>query len=407
MTTHVQAFLRTNTFDQLAAAHGVYATFSKDERKVTLNYDQIEAKETDPLARQCRGLILAKVGHERFAGKDAPAGDTIVVARPFDRFFNHGQHDADATKYFGKTGTRVFEKLDGTLCIVYYDRFQGRWHVGTRNVPEADRPIDGFGTHTFSTLFELALKEHLNVDLQRLGAHLDRDRTYMFELTTPYNRIVVEYAKPQVHLLAIRERHTGKEWCPMEWRIEGLSVPHAPHHQIYTTSDLIHYVTSRPPKEAEGVVVRATNHETGEFVRVKVKNPAYVALNGLRDSVANSPRRLMEVILLGREDDVFPMIPADVAAIGEGYKRRYAAMVKTYDALYADLRASADQTDNPRKALALAVQEKKAWMPYFMERFTDKCGSLKDFIEARRLNDGSWADGFLDNLLNNLPKEDA
>lgn len=400
MKLHVQEFLITEPFSSLAARHGVYASFSSCRRKVSLNYDQIESKESDPLARQCRGLILARAGYERFDGSiDSVPGETVIVARPFDRFFNHGQHGMDASTLLSQMGTRVFEKLDGTLCIVYFDRFQDRWHVATRAVPEADKAIDGFGTHTFASLFEHALKEHLNLTLERLGEHLYKSCTYMFELTTPHNRIVVEYDRPKAHLLAIRDNVTGQELCPLEWPIRGISVPHAPHKLLHGLADLIGYVTSRSPSESEGVVVRSA-----DFTRVKVKNPAYVALNGLRHSVANSPRRLMEVVLLGKEDDVFPMLPADVAATGEGYRTRYATMARSYDAVYSDLAADAAKTENPRKSLALSVQERKGWMPFFMERFTGKACSFKDFVEQKRDKTGSWPDGFLDNLLNNLPE---
>ena len=55
----VQKYLETHTFGDLAKEHGVYASFSKSGHKFSLNYDQIEAKESDPLAQECRGLILA------------------------------------------------------------------------------------------------------------------------------------------------------------------------------------------------------------------------------------------------------------------------------------------------------------------------------------------------------------
>ena len=55
----VQEYLMTHTFGDLAKEHGVYASFSKSGHKFSLNYDQIEARESDPLAQECRGLILA------------------------------------------------------------------------------------------------------------------------------------------------------------------------------------------------------------------------------------------------------------------------------------------------------------------------------------------------------------
>lgn len=54
----VQDFLETKTFKQLEEIHGVFASFSKDGRKFSLNYGMLEAKDSDILAQQCRGLVL-------------------------------------------------------------------------------------------------------------------------------------------------------------------------------------------------------------------------------------------------------------------------------------------------------------------------------------------------------------
>lgn len=407
---HVQRYLLDHTLEDLAREHGVYAGIATGAPyKAAFNYDQIEAKENDPLARQCRGLVLARV-HDTASGAfprpfddNDVVGWTKILARPFDRFFNHGQHDTDVTRILGKPGTRIFEKLDGTLCIVYFDDFQGAWHVGTRSVPEADKPIDGFGEHTFRTLFDHALREHLNLTLDRLASVLDRQITYLFELTTPQNRVVVEYTKPQLHLLAMRHRD-GTELCPVEHdrHFGEFSIPRAPQHACSTLGELIGLVTARDPKASEGVVVRAH-----DFSRVKVKNPAYVALSALRGSVANSPRRLMELILLGKEDDVLPMLSPEVQKIGEGYKRRYAQLATAFDAAYDTLFSSTVGAANQRKEIALRCQREKIWIPPVMERFSHKCASFRDFVEQRRDTTGSWPDAFLDNLINNLPKEDA
>ncbi len=411
MTTLVQQYLLTHSLADLAREHGVYAGIAPKARyKASLNYDQIEAKESDPLARQCRGLVLARIA--RPAGYDGVfafdfgsdgdvVGETIVLARPFDRFFNHGQHGTDAAAHLGKPGTRVFEKLDGTLCIVYFDDLQRKWHVATRSVPEADKPIDGFGEHTFRSLFDHALKEHLNLTIDHLASVLDPQITYLFELTTPQNRVVVEYTRPQVHLLAMRHRD-GTELCPVEnaRHFGEFSIPRAPQYDCSTLAELIGLVTTRDPKTSEGVVVRAA-----DFSRVKVKSPAYVALSALRGSVAGSPRRLLEVVLLGKEDDVLPMLAPEVGALGERYKREYAALCVAMDATYDSLIAATAGEANQRKAIALICQREKLWIPPVMDRLSGRSTSFRDYVEQRRDNTGGWPGAFLDTLLNVLPKE--
>ena len=39
-------------------------------------------------------------------------------------------------------GLRVYEKIDGTCIILYWDADANQWHAGTRSVPEADLPIN-------------------------------------------------------------------------------------------------------------------------------------------------------------------------------------------------------------------------------------------------------------------------
>jgi hypothetical protein len=79
------------------------------------------------------------------------------MALPMGRFFNYGQGAAAAVD-LDSTETRFCEKLDGTLCIMYWDRHLGVWSVATRSVPDADLPMDGFGNQTFADLFWKAFK---------------------------------------------------------------------------------------------------------------------------------------------------------------------------------------------------------------------------------------------------------
>lgn len=66
---------------------------------------------------------------------------------------------------------------------------------------------------------------------------------------------------------------------------------------------MLNFVSCRDPFKYEGIVVCDKN-----FNRVKVKNANYVALNKIRDKVANSPRAILEIILNGKEDDVYPLL---------------------------------------------------------------------------------------------------
>lgn len=393
--THAQEYLRTRAFADLAREHGVYATLSANRRKASLSYDQIEAKESDLLASQCRGLILARHDFAELC-IDAPMGESIVLARPFDRFFNHGQHGADAGTMVGRHGTRVVEKLDGTLCILHFDDYQGAWHVATRSVPEADTAISGAAGFagagvTFRGLFDRALAESHGTDFDAFVFGRDRETTYLFELTTPFNQVVVRHERCSLWFLGARHR-SGREFLCPDGGV-AYPVPHAPSYPCETIADLFAMVNARPPTESEGVVVVDAN-----FRRVKVKSAAYVAAHGLRDSVASSPRRMMELILLGQEDDAFAILPAAIREGGDAMRDRYADTARRMDAAYARIVGEA-AGDNPRKAMALAIQRDGLPLAPMMARYGGKCDGFRSWVATQQNPDGSWPDSFLDKLM--------
>jgi hypothetical protein len=183
----VQQYLETHTFGDLARDHGVYASFSKSGHKFSLNYDQIEARESDPLSQECRGLVLAAEDGKSFTSQaqqvngrnnydHVSPGKTLILAYPMKRFFNHGQGSAAEINWHDPK-LAVLEKLDGTLCIVYWDPFTNQWCVATRSVPEADLPMDN-GIFTFRTLFEKALYDTTGgLPFDQFAALLDKSYT--------------------------------------------------------------------------------------------------------------------------------------------------------------------------------------------------------------------------------------
>src|ERR1700678_615116 len=98
----VQEYLETHTFGELFLEHGVEVSPSKSGHKFSLNYSMIDSKDTNQLSNQCRGLILSTVDGSSLNDKatlknarlnfdDVCTGQTIVLGRALDRFFNYGQ----------------------------------------------------------------------------------------------------------------------------------------------------------------------------------------------------------------------------------------------------------------------------------------------------------------------------
>lgn len=414
VSTLVQDFLENHSLKELQEQHGVYASFSKSGHKFSLNYDQIEAKEADPLAQECRGLILtARDGHSflhqavtingRLNYDHITPGVTRVAAFPMRRFFNYGQGSA-ANINWSDPQLSVLEKMDGTLCIVYFDSFTSNWCVATRSVPEADLPMDN-GIFTFRSLFEKALQDTLKLSFDEFTKTLLPQYTYCFELTTPYNRIVVYYPENRITLLAVRNTKTFEEENPLDHLIGllgkeiALTIPVVQSYEFSTVEKTLEWVASLNPMEHEGVVVRQGEN------RIKVKNPAYVAYNKVRDAMASSERNMVELILSEKDDDVIPMLPEELVKNLQKIKLNVQEVIKNHDYLYNKIITFMQLSQlSDKKSFALAVQEMskahngKLWTAPFFQMFDGKASSMKDFIQKSK-KEGSWGDSFLDKFL--------
>jgi hypothetical protein len=184
---------------------------------------------------QCRGLVVDSKG--------------IVRARPFRKFFNMEEHNpADIPD----EPFDVYEKLDGSLGILFY--YDG-WTLATRGSFTSEQAVEGAKLLQYEP-------EH-------------KDRTYLFEIIYPENKIVVDYGGMRdLVLLAMVETDTGVEFCP-----DSQDVFNTP--KKYSGVELDKLKALALPNH-EGFVVR---FKSG--FRVKVKFEEYVRLHRILTSVSN------------------------------------------------------------------------------------------------------------------------
>ena len=310
-TLLVQNYLRSGkTLEDLVVEHGVYNKITNG--KIALSYDQLEAKNTDPIACECRGLVLEENTYN-------------IVACPMFRFFNDGQVDLIPKDFDLKTA-KFLEKMDGTLAIVYF--YKDKWFIGTRSRCEADVNIDSLDI-TFSGLFDMAVREmwtknqvafinshSLNQNIQTfMNSFYKKDilnYTFCFEITSPYNRIVCKYDNIELTLLAVKNNISLEEEDPKNWLTEnivkqyGLKTPK--EYEFNNTEHMIEFIRNSNPENTEGLVL-----VDAKFNRMKVKSPQYMAFNKMRDSLFTSIKGCIEVILLGKDDDIVGMMPDLIA----------------------------------------------------------------------------------------------
>jgi len=392
----VQQLLQTKTFKDLENEHGVFASFDKSGKFWSLNYDQILSKESDLLAQQCRGLILtcadgkslnpiAKEANNGLDYSDICPGSTAILAAPLFRFFNEGQ-GAAAKINWDNPDLKIYEKMDGSLIIVWYNSFSNEWNVATRSVPRADLLMDN-GLYTFRTLFEKVLIETTGITFGVWSDKLNQDITYCFELCSQYNKIVVSYPISSITLIAARNIKTLQEIDISELDI---GIRHVRSYSTMSVAELVNWVSTLNPLEHEGVVVRDSN-----FNRIKVKNANYVAYSKVRDSLGHSERNCMELILLGKDDDVASFLPEEIVQNLAQLKVKLNALIRHYDEIYQSVAKEA--TD--RKSFALLIaKNKELWGAPLFQIYARKCSDVRDFIEKNKKN-GSYSAGFLDKLL--------
>ena len=396
MTLLVQEYLKSGkSLEDLYTEHGVKSNITNN--KISLNYDQIEASNGDPLACQCRGLILRENTYE-------------IVACPMFRFFNIEQKEFAADIDWSSAAYE--EKLDGTCLIVYFDDLQNTWCSATRSRSEADCGIDGSDV-TFSMLANEICKSMFNKihsdnsnknlnDLmdatQRLHPEINiKTKTFIFELTSPINRIVCQYNDSKLTLLAVRDNISLEEEDPNFWNAKeefGILTP-----QLYyfnDVSNMIEVIRSWDPKEHEGVVVKDKY-----WNRIKVKNPAYLAYNHMRDSLATSMRGCAEVILLGKDDDdVVGMMPDMIANRILKLKPAIAKVIEITTKDYDELKHIENM-----KEFALEAQ-KRLWPAALFALKRGKTKDLREFSLGNRIDVSKIPQNATDSILELAKKVD-
>lgn len=396
-------YLRTHSFAELFAEHGVKARLSTDGSKASLNYDQIAIKNGDLLAEQCRGLIV----------RVNPDGTHGLLAWPMSRFYNEGDHHASEVNWQDPE-LKIYEKLDGTMCVLYFDPLKSDWFIATRSVPEADLPLSGgvmtSENITFSQLFWRALDATLNAQnlvpdasgllpdatsVEMWKKKLCRQITYVFELTSPLNRVVVKYDVERVTLIALRDLNTGRECHDVEWYGRELGVPTPKTWKLGNASAVHAFVSSCNPAELEGAVACDSSGR-----RVKVKSKAWVLASRSKDSVMTSRRGALESVLDGSIDDVIPLVAWEVGCELVKLRAKTREYFKGVDERFKQYM---DESSGSRKTFAGFVMTNDEFAAVFFKMFTGEFKSSVDFIDSLQ-KAGKLNDSILDQLLSKIDK---
>jgi hypothetical protein len=292
----VQRLLRGGrSLADLAAEYSLKVTEHPSDARVILGYSQIDSDKRARVVRECRGLVLER-------------GSWDVVARPFLRFHNAGECP-DLEKDFDWSDFTAEEKHDGSLILLY--RWQDRWCVNTKGSFAQGEICPGAG-RTWEQAFYEAGIDRGGMD------RLPDGWTVLFELCTPWNKVVVDYPKPRLFLLSLINNQFGYEPTPfgLDWWARELGVDRPVRWNLMSLEHAVKAAGEYPGGSFEGFVLRDRNG-----MRLKVKNADYVRLHHLKSN-GNLflDKNIIPFVLKGEEGEVltsFPEAAEKVFAVAE------------------------------------------------------------------------------------------
>lgn len=333
-----------------------YCIKIKDEGIYTiLNYSQVDSNFSLRIVQECRGLIIVK---------DNDNDKYIPVCVPFFKFFNYGE------KYVSKidwTTAQVQEKIDGSLIKFWYHL--NHWNISTNSMINAFNATIALPTNEFKSYGDLvlyALKKQ-NIDLMTL----DKDYCYMFELVSPYTRIVVPYTEIQLYYLGERNMKTLEESNKFRNKFNV----HPTLYEVNTLDKCIEFAKNLP-KDREGFVVVDKNYN-----RIKVKSPQYVAMHHIRTNVATI-KSILTLIKKGEQQEFINYFPEYKDIVNE-ISRKYFKMLSNMEVVKLCVETRIKQLYT-RKEQAIKIQE--------------FCKNNVDFAFAYLDNKVKTVQQFIDNL---------
>jgi len=347
MPLEINAFIRDNPdWEEKLDGPPYYVKAKREDGFVLLKYSQIKSDFTLPLVRECRGVIL-----------DESAGFSPVCV-PFFKFGNFAENYVPEIDW---PSARVQEKLDGSLIKLWHCR--GEWHVSSNG------EIDARKARVHSALLDNAQRTDLHALFMeawgRTAAdieNLDKGFTYMFELTSPHNKVIVKYRETEVWHIGTRDNRTLAE-CDMDI---GVKKPRM--FSIKTLAECVESAQQLGDNE-EGYVVLDKN-----FNRIKVKSPRYVELSHLSSGMTTWGRAC-EIVQKNEQEEFIAYFP-EFKGVFDEISHRFDDFSARQDAAFAQVRSMAFDS---RKALAEAVMKTEC-PPCLFALADRKAGCARDWL---------------------------
>lgn len=256
-----------------------YKEYDKNNPYVLCMYS-IGADFHDPLVQESRGIIINEDTQE-------------VVCFPFRKFGKYDESYADTIDW---STARVQEKIDGSIVKLWWSDYDNSWIFSSNSMIYAkDAYLDYDKTHSIQSIIDCAKNVKILYHYINEGIVLDKDNTYIFELISPYNQVVIRYDIPMLYHIGTRNNKTCKEinvdigiYKPNEYRLSSLDDCLTFIEPNMTTFGKI------TGCDSEGFVV-----VDGNWNRIKVKSPVYQMIHNIINNGSISKELLVGYLLKG------------------------------------------------------------------------------------------------------------
>lgn len=356
----LQKFMQEHeNWAELLAAEPYNLKISYDNDLVMFKYNQLTADFSIPLVCEARGIILERKLPYR------------VVCWPFEKFFNYGEPYAAQIDW---STTSVQEKIDGSLMKCYY--WNGEWRLATNgNINAYLAPLGG--DSEFQTYGELwdSIWPSWRETMNEYGS---KQVTYMFEMVSPYNKVVIPYQESEIYFLGWRDNITGYELLPTDSNISHYCL--MPNVYPLDSLEEVIAAANNLPWDQEGYVVC-----DGSFNRVKIKSPAYLVAHYAATNGIITKKRLIKIILAHEEDEFLVYCSEYKEAIEEIKKDMRRLQDECGEALHKISELPGYWRDYPRKEIFERIKD---W-PY--AEFKYIMANYKEYVSWKKFTE-NWSE---------------
>jgi hypothetical protein len=343
---NVIKFLNQYSVEKLKEIFSIKVNDYPDHNLMVLNYSTYLSPKYNNITKECRSLVLEN---------KKPYN---IISRSFSRFFDYyDNYGENSSIDLCSPNVRVYEKVDGSLINLYYHN--GKWLVRTRSMALAEGdayPAIGINVqngHTFRGIFDsIITNNYASVD--DFYKNLNTKNTYIFELVSPKTRIVKQYNKDDIYLLASIDNETGKEMSPVDLQILAdilfISRPYTINFK--SIKELSDYTENKLNDEDEGFVV-ADFTNLYNVKRYKFKAKKYLWLHRMMSRHSLTNKDITDIVMRGDEEEFLKYFPE--------YTSNFEPFLQAREKIFDDIKKLSDKYlyIKDRKILAEKIKTTK------------------------------------------------